>query len=231
MTLNANPAILAALAAITKDLCEQGGIQKGRKNQQQGYAFRGIDQLLDGLAPLLAKHKVVISPVYSERTCEARATQKGGTFYSVTLTGEFTFRSAVDGSAIVVRTIGEAMDSADKATNKAMSAAFKYALTQTLCIPFEVEDADATTPEPTVPAEVTPPARRKTTSEEVEAAKRRSITGLQELLGYSWADIADIAYDTVGKRPTSLQAARAELTEDERGKLIAKLQAILDEAG
>src|SRR5690606_35485246 len=178
MTLNANPAILAALAAITKDLCEQGGIQKGRKNQQQGYAFRGIDQLLDGLAPLLAKHKVVISPVYGERTCEARATQKGGTFYSVTLTGEFTFRSAVDGSAIVVRTIGEAMDSADKATNKAMSAAFKYALTQTLCIPFEVEDADATTPEPTVPAEVTPPARRKTTAEEVEAAKRRSITGL-----------------------------------------------------
>src|SRR5690606_1674015 len=227
----------AALAAITQDLCEQGGIQKGRKNQQQGYAFRGIDQLLDGLAPLLAKHKVVISPIYGERTCEARTTQKGGTFYSVTLTGEFTFRCAVDGSAIVVRTIGEAMDSADKATNKAMSAAFKYALTQTLCIPFEVEDADATTPEPTVPAEVTPPARgkaaatRQATAEDVEAAKRRSITGLQELLGYSWADIADIAYETIGKRPTSLQAARAELTEDERGKLIARLQAILAETG
>ena len=45
-----------------------------------------------------------------------------------------------------IRTYGEAMDSADKATNKAMSAAYKYAAIQAFCIPTEGDnDADATT--------------------------------------------------------------------------------------
>ena len=40
------------------------------------------------------------------------------------------------------------MDSGDKATNKAMSAAYKYAALQTFCIPTEGDnDADATTHE------------------------------------------------------------------------------------
>src|SRR3546814_11002068 len=40
---------------------------------------------------------------------------------------------------------------ADKATNKAMSAAYKYAAFMTFAIPVEgEEDADAVTPEPTV---------------------------------------------------------------------------------
>jgi hypothetical protein len=48
-----------------------------------------------------------------------------------------------------VQTYGEAMDSADKATNKAMSAAYKYAAFLAFCIPTEGDnDADATTPEP-----------------------------------------------------------------------------------
>jgi hypothetical protein len=42
--------------------------------------------------------------------------------------------------------IGEAMDSGDKSSNKAMSAAYKYAAFQAFCIPTEGDnDADATT--------------------------------------------------------------------------------------
>jgi hypothetical protein len=59
---------------------------------------------------------------------------------------EFAFVSVSDGSTHIVKTYGEAMDSADKATNKAMSAAYKYACLQTFCIPTEGDnDADATT--------------------------------------------------------------------------------------
>jgi hypothetical protein len=57
-----------------------------------------------------------------------------------------------------VQTYGEAMDSADKATNKAMSAAYKYAAFLAFCIPTEGDnDADATTHEPAPKPGVTRP--------------------------------------------------------------------------
>ena len=66
-----------------------------------------------------------------------------------TVEAEFDFVSACDGSKHTVKTYGEAMDSGDKATNKAMSAAYKYAAFQTFCIPTEGDnDADAQTHEP-----------------------------------------------------------------------------------
>jgi hypothetical protein len=63
---------------------------------------------------------------------------------AVTLTVEYDFVSAKDGSKHTVIAFGEAMDRGDKATPKAMAAAFKYAAFQAFCIPTESqEDADA----------------------------------------------------------------------------------------
>ena len=122
------------------------GISKDRKNQQQGYAFRGIDDVYGALAPLLAEHGVCVFPRATERTCVERQTQRGGALFYVTVRVEFDFVSSIDGSVHTCITYGEAMDSADKATNKAMSAAYKYACLQTFCIPTEGDnDADATT--------------------------------------------------------------------------------------
>ncbi|QKZ15916.1 ERF family protein (plasmid) [Spirosoma sp. KUDC1026] len=124
------------------------GISKGRKNQQQGYQFRGIDDVYNALSPILAKNKLCIIPRMIERDLVERTTQKGGALFYVTVKAEFDFVSAIDGSRHTVVTYGEAMDSADKATNKAMSAAYKYAAFQTFCIPTEGDnDADATTHE------------------------------------------------------------------------------------
>ena len=122
------------------------GISKDRKNQQQGYAFRGIDDVYGALAPLFAEHGVCVFPRATERTCVERQTQRGGALFYVTVRVEFDFVSSIDGSVHTCITYGEAMDSADKATNKAMSAAYKYACLQTFCIPTEGDnDADATT--------------------------------------------------------------------------------------
>ena len=75
----------------------------------------------------------------------------------MTVEAEFDFVSSADGSAHTVRTFGEAMDSGDKATNKAMSAAYKYAAFMTFAIPTEGDnDADATSHE--VAAKVDAPA-------------------------------------------------------------------------
>jgi hypothetical protein len=128
--------VYAAIALVSAEIA-QTGISKGRENKQQGYVFRGIDDVYNALAPILAKHKLVILPRVVSRQVVERVTQKGGVLFYVTCDVEFDFVSAEDGSIHVVKTVGEAMDSGDKATNKAMSAAYKYAAMQTFCIPTE----------------------------------------------------------------------------------------------
>ena len=139
--------VYQAINAVQAALA-QTGITKDRKNQQQGYSFRGIDDVYNALAPLLAKHGLCILPRILTRQCVERETAKGGTLFNVTVEAEFDFVCAEDGSKHIVRTFGEAMDSADKATNKAMSAAYKYAAFQAFAIPTEGDnDADAHSPE------------------------------------------------------------------------------------
>ncbi len=140
----AGPHVYTLIAACSLALSKEG-IGKDRKNETQGYKFRGIDDVYNALAPIIAKHGLVILPRMLTRAVTERVTAKGGVLFYVTVEAEFDFVAASDGSRHVVRTFGEAMDSADKATNKAMSAAYKYAAFQAFCIPTEGDnDADAT---------------------------------------------------------------------------------------
>lgn len=139
--------VYKSIADIAGELAKIG-IGKNNKNQQQGYKFRGIDDIYNALAPLLAAHGLVILPRVLERNLVEKATKSGGSLFYVTIKVDFDFVSSADGSRHTVTTYGEAMDSGDKATNKAMSAAYKYACLQAFCIPTEGDnDADATTHE------------------------------------------------------------------------------------
>lgn len=139
--------VYAKIAAVQSALAGTG-IAKSRKNQQQGYSFRGIDEVYSALAPLLAKHGLCVLPRILTREVTERKTAKGSPLFYVAVEAEFDFVSAEDGSQHTVRTFGEAMDSADKATNKAMSAAYKYAALMAFAIPTEGDnDADAVTHE------------------------------------------------------------------------------------
>jgi hypothetical protein len=130
-------------AAIAKT-----GISKDRNNQAQGYKFRGIDDVYNALAPILAEASLNVYPNVLKREVVERTNQKGTALFYVTVEVRFDFVSAIDGSIFPVVTYGEAMDSGDKATNKAMSAALKYAFMQTFCIPTEGDnDADSQTHE------------------------------------------------------------------------------------
>lgn len=145
--MSTTPNVYACIAAVQEEIAKTG-ISKDRKNQQQGYSFRGIDDVYDALAPILAKHRLVVVPRHLSRVQTERESAKGGVIFSVVVESEFDFVSAIDGSTHTARAFGEAMDSADKATNKAMSAAYKYAAFQTFCIPIKGDnDADATTHE------------------------------------------------------------------------------------
>jgi len=155
------PNVYSAIARVSAMLARDG-VGKTRKNTAQGYAFRGIDEVYNALAPILAAEQLVILPRMISRICTERESKGGGALFNVVVEAEFDLVSAVDGSKHIVRTFGEAMDSADKATNKAMSAAYKYAAFQTFCIPTEGDnDADATTH--TVTARTPPVARPSVT--------------------------------------------------------------------
>lgn len=149
------PQVYAKIAAVQGELAKSG-IGKDSENTFDRYKFRGIDAVYNALAPLLAKHGLCVLPRIMERDCQERVSKKGDPMFYVTVTAEFDFVADVDGSIHTVRTYGEAMDRSDKATNKAMSAAYKYAAFMAFAIPTEGDnDADASTPEVAAPPVIT----------------------------------------------------------------------------
>lgn len=130
--------------SIVAIMAECGAIPKSKRNiQGAGFMYRGIDDVMNTLQPLLAKYKVFVSPEVLSNHREERASKNGGVLIYTTLLVKYSF-FAEDGSSITAVVQGEAMDSGDKSSNKAMSAAFKYALFQVFCIPTEeMRDPDA----------------------------------------------------------------------------------------
>jgi len=157
-------------AALAKMIAAVGVVGKNRKNAAQGYQFRGIDDVLSACQSVLADHSVVCVPRVVEREREMIATKSGGSMASVRLLVDHTF-FARDGSFVVCTTLGEAMDAGDKASNKAMSAALKYALVETLCIPTFEDERDTETASPEMaatrpaPNRAAPPALSESLSE------------------------------------------------------------------
>lgn len=133
--------IYKALAAITSEI---GAIAKDKRCQQgASFNYRGIDDVYNALNPLLGKYGVFVLPLAGERSSEERKTKNGAHMTVVTMRMTYRFCHE-DGSSVECQTVGEAMDSGDKATNKAMAVAHKYAILQTFCIPTEdMEDPDA----------------------------------------------------------------------------------------
>ena len=146
------------------------GISKNRNNSQQGYRFRGIDDVYNSLSRPMVEAGLVVMPRVLSRECTERQTKSGSTLFYVVVDCEFDFIAVSDGSKHTVKTFGEAMDSADKATNKAMSAAMKYAYMQAFCIPTEGDnDADAHPPEP-APKQAPKPQKPEISSDRLAKA-------------------------------------------------------------
>lgn len=133
--------------AISKCMEEIGAVGKNDVNKTQGFKYRGIDAVMNAINPALVRNHVFIVPEVLEQNREERTTNKGTLLIYSVCKIRFTF-FAEDGSSITAVTIGEGMDSGDKATNKAMAIAFKYACFQVFCIPTEeMADPDAESPE------------------------------------------------------------------------------------
>lgn len=169
--------------SITKIMEDVPSIGKTQRNKTQGFMYRGIDDVMNALQPLLAKNKVFIVPEILEQTREERTTSKGGNLIYSICKIKYKFY-AEDGSSVEAITIGEGMDSGDKATNKAMAIAMKYALFQVFCIPTdEMKDPDSETPEQsTKKSSVTDNKISEADAKKVEAMMKEMGWNVEELL-------------------------------------------------
>ena len=122
--------------AIIGVMSDVGVIGKEKKNAQQGFKYRGVDDVMNALQPVMVRHGLFVVPEIIDQRREDRQTSRGSNLIYSVCTVRYTFY-AKDGSNVQCVVIGEGMDSGDKATNKAMSIAFKYACFQVFCIPTE----------------------------------------------------------------------------------------------
>lgn len=137
--------------SITNIMQESIAIGKEKLNKQQGFKYRGIDDVMNTFYPLLSKHKVFIVPEVLGQQREERTTAKGGNLIYSIMKIKYTFY-AEDGTSVSAVVVGEGMDSADKASNKAMAVGMKYAMFQVFCIPTEeMPDSDSETPPSSTP--------------------------------------------------------------------------------
>lgn len=153
-----SPLIYSKIAAVVRDI---EAVEKNRRNDQQNYKFRGIDDFLNALNPLFGKHEIFVLPEVIEQKREERASKNGGVLNYTLLTVKFHL-VATDGSEVTSTMIGEGMDSGDKSSNKAMSTAFKYMVAQVFCVPTDEPAADpevhSPAPKPRAAAKPTSPA-------------------------------------------------------------------------
>lgn len=142
--MNEQPKIYGAVASI---MDEVGAIGKDKRNATQGFMYRGIDDVMNTLHPLFAKHHVFLVPECLEHHREERVKSGGGVLAFTIVKVKYTLY-AEDGSCVSAVVFGEGMDSGDKGTNKAMAIAMKYALFQIFCIPTEeMVDPDSESPQ------------------------------------------------------------------------------------
>lgn len=136
--------IYKAIAGVIADI---GAVGKDKVNKQQGFKYRSIDDVYSVLNPALAKNKVFILPEVLEENRAIRTNKNGTQMLCVVLKMKYTL-FADDGSFIETVLLGEAMDTGDKAINKAMAIAYKYLCFQIFCIPVEdMADPDGERPE------------------------------------------------------------------------------------
>lgn len=131
------PAIYPALAAVQKGI-HAVGIGKVRRNKEQAFNFRGIDDALAAFAPLLTENGLIVVPAYAGLAVTPRQTKSGGTTYNVAVQGTFRFIAVADGSCHDFGPFyGEANDGQDKAISKATSIAYRNCLFLAFCVPHE----------------------------------------------------------------------------------------------
>ncbi len=135
-------AIYAAMSAVMSDVQAIGKNRKVTEGPVR-FSFRGVDDVVQAVGPMLRTHRVVVVPheVVSVEH-ERYATKSGAQMDGVTIVIRWRFY-ADDGSFIEASSAGQSADSGDRAIPKAHSVAYRTVLLQALCIPTDEPDPDS----------------------------------------------------------------------------------------
>lgn len=182
---------------------EVGAVGKTDRNAQQGFNFRGVDAVVKAVAPALRRHGITVMPTVLDKTREVGATRNGGVMETVYLTVQYTLYGP-EGDSVSAIVAAQANDTADKATAKAMSVAYRTFWLQALCIPTDEPDPDLTYTE------------RGNESQAVTTQQVAKISAFRTLVNLSEV------FETVLGRP----ATATDMTFAEGEKVIAHLNGL-----
>ena len=131
------PTIHQALNAVMRQVTE---VRKAQRHDHFGFAFRGIEQIMEATAPAFREHGIIgpIPKLITWKRYEAKEINAKDPIVIVEV--EYTFTGPA-GDSVTAVVPGEAKD-----TIKAMSIAERIALIQVLHIPTHQRDADAPPP-------------------------------------------------------------------------------------
>lgn len=186
------------------------GIEKSGKNKQQGYAYRGIDQVMNNVGPILAENKVLVMPSVLSHNMVQGKTKSGGVSYHHMVEVEYLITGPEGDTMGPFKSRGECIDTSDKGLNKACTAAYKYWVLTALCIPTETsDDADSVTPEAGYAT--------ITNAQESELVDMMLMTNTESTEFLGWLNImrlSDLALEHFGTAKSALEAKKAKMDRE-----------------
>lgn len=130
--------------ALASAYAETSGVAKDREmTAGQRYSYASIDAVIEHVRPVMVKHGLTLHPTGYEYRFDTYQTSREATMNHVICVAYFTC-AHTSGETIAVTALGEGADIGDKACNKAMTAAQKYALRQLFCLSTDEDDPDHT---------------------------------------------------------------------------------------
>ena len=197
-------------AAIQEVMQNIGAVAKGGRNASQGFNFRGIDQIMNALSPVMAKAGLMIIPEVLRHSISVVTSSAGKSQYHHKMRIAYQLRAVGAEGCVNAVICCEAMDTQDKGANKALAIGLKYLCNQVYMIAFEaVEDPDGHSPSPEIQPDTPVPGVRAKIS---DSTRERLLNGMQ-VAGLSKRDLADYSQ-------TNFKKPLVSITEDEALKLV-----------
>lgn len=193
-----------------------GYVQKnGKVSVGGGYRYAGEADLIAALRPAMNEHQVTVSVHALESSVSRNVIKKQNgeaLVSSVSVRATVRFTHAPSGSFIDVQAIGEGNDNGDKASYKAMTGAYKYALRQTFCI--ETGDDPDQGAEPAPLPEKRQQAPAKPSKADLEAAADKITADLQaaqtlDELRKGWIDNGNLLSTLKAHAPDVMEVINA----------------------
>ena len=181
------PRVQEAIKLVMRDV---QAIGKNQRNREQGFNFRGVDDVVNAVGPALREHGVVVATVRCDVVSTERyKTAKGTEMQGVVVASRYRITGPL-GDHLNASALGQSSDAGDKAIAKAQSVAYRVMLLQLLCIPTDEPDPDSEAHERATdtPRERAQAFQQQLVNPEVQQVNAR-ITEWQQKLGWSIGEV------------------------------------------